>query len=726
MDRKSAGIRIYRNGLETGRGGRENPSVSALLCSFFCTFVLASAWWNALISVFGFAFRSGWVYAGTGAVCAVLVILHRLLGKKTLVLAAAAAGILLWICRDAAAELISAAAAQTAEGLKAVSGGSTYPGASGGETGGAAKLAAVFLTVPFLELWILALQEKRARAAAVLAALVPFIAGACAGHFPAVRASWALLLAIGAYAVCCGAELCLTSGTTGKRKELQVFFTLGALCILAGVSAFAGRALDSGRETEGSFYQTARGRIREDVIGRVEETVQSLQGREETEPEDQEQGTREQESEDRRAPASEETAGNGDRTGVLEAPGAGFRSGSSMEDLGSLRYFSPDDSVSGEIVLPEKPAGTVYLPERVGVAYADNAWRGPEESYDYSSQILMGMPEGHWEDIVPEGCLAYPGSLEQLQELCSGWDPDSLQAAAQEIDRALSERAVYDTEPGAVPSGQDFAEYFLFENHRGFCVHFATAAVLLYRMCGYPARYAEGFAIPASAFTADQDGQYAAQIDGSMGHAWCQVYDENSGEWLDMEHTPAAGTGGNGADEPEAEGQETENQGSGGRIGLPGEGEGAGLFSRAAVRVILRVLCAAAVLASALAAFLLQAGIRTRRRHRRMRRRAKGTGTLEIYAAVCRTWAFQNGRTRRGEPLDAGTLEGLKEAYPEIPPEDWDWMYERVLEAMFYQPDGKRETAARMYQLYGTFVRAAEAGMGRCKRIIWKYILCLG
>ena len=78
------------------------------------------------------------------------------------------------------------------------------------------------------------------------------------------------------------------------------------------------------------------------------------------------------------------------------------------------------------------------------------------------------------------------------------------------------------------------------ENHKGFCVHFATAATLMYRYCGYTARYVEGYVVPASAFHENEVGQYEAQITGEMGHAWCQVYDEETGEWTDMEHTPPA------------------------------------------------------------------------------------------------------------------------------------------------------------------------------------------
>ncbi len=53
----------------------------------------------------------------------------------------------------------------------------------------------------------------------------------------------------------------------------------------------------------------------------------------------------------------------------------------------------------------------------------------------------------------------------------------------------------YSLAPGAMPEKADFVDYFLFENKKGYCVHFASAAVLLLRSLGVPARYAEGYLI---------------------------------------------------------------------------------------------------------------------------------------------------------------------------------------------------------------------------------------
>ena len=62
----------------------------------------------------------------------------------------------------------------------------------------------------------------------------------------------------------------------------------------------------------------------------------------------------------------------------------------------------------------------------------------------------------------------------------------------------------------------------------------------MYRLSGFNARYVEGYAVPASAYERQDDGTYVATVDGTMGHAWCEVWDSDSRQWITKEHTPSA------------------------------------------------------------------------------------------------------------------------------------------------------------------------------------------
>ena len=74
---------------------------------------------------------------------------------------------------------------------------------------------------------------------------------------------------------------------------------------------------------------------------------------------------------------------------------------------------------------------------------------------------------------------------------------------------------------------------FLTTNRRGHCEYFATAATLLLREAGIPARYTIGFVV------AENDTPTRrATIRGTHAHAWCRVWDEKAGTWIDLDCTP--------------------------------------------------------------------------------------------------------------------------------------------------------------------------------------------
>ena len=116
-------------------------------------------------------------------------------------------------------------------------------------------------------------------------------------------------------------------------------------------------------------------------------------------------------------------------------------------------------------------------------------------------------------------------------------DPE---AATEFILSALHERAGYSLTPGWTPPNADPIEYFLFDSGLGYCIHFASAAALLYRMCGIPARYASGYAAAPSDFTLQEDGTYRAVLTDADAHAWAEICLPDTG-WTPVEATPSGG-----------------------------------------------------------------------------------------------------------------------------------------------------------------------------------------
>ena len=109
---------------------------------------------------------------------------------------------------------------------------------------------------------------------------------------------------------------------------------------------------------------------------------------------------------------------------------------------------------------------------------------------------------------------------------------DSVTDCVAFVRENLNSHAEYTKIPGATPGGEDYVEYFLYENRKGACTHFASAAVLMFRSFGIPARYVEGYMT-----TELLSGSGANEIYDRSAHAWPEIYIDGVG-WVPIEVTP--------------------------------------------------------------------------------------------------------------------------------------------------------------------------------------------
>lgn len=168
---------------------------------------------------------------------------------------------------------------------------------------------------------------------------------------------------------------------------------------------------------------------------------------------------------------------------------------------------------------------TQYAPAEAGNAEMAPAQQEkylalPEETRSRASEILTDME-------IPDISLSfsYMSSLllvQREQELF----------AAQKIAEFVRQSASYDLDTPRMPGNvEDFALWFLEESDTGFCVHFASATVVLLRAAGIPARYVTGYMVTAKA------GE-PVTVREQSAHAWAEVYIGGMG-WLPLEATPA-------------------------------------------------------------------------------------------------------------------------------------------------------------------------------------------
>lgn len=109
------------------------------------------------------------------------------------------------------------------------------------------------------------------------------------------------------------------------------------------------------------------------------------------------------------------------------------------------------------------------------------------------------------------------------------------------IRKWLRDNCEYSLEAPKLRAGEDFVNSFL-DRRTGSCSHFASAAVIMCRYAGIPARYVEGYVIKPDDFPAEAETgkSVTVEVTDARGHAWAEVYIDGFG-WYPMEFTSGYG-----------------------------------------------------------------------------------------------------------------------------------------------------------------------------------------
>lgn len=204
------------------------------------------------------------------------------------------------------------------------------------------------------------------------------------------------------------------------------------------------------------------------------------------------------------------------------------------EGLSYSVLYSPYDEYVSDINIPNE--------EYRNFAY-DNYLNVPEEIQDTLDDILYEIDLENFRNQFEKASVIHKREM--------------IDTASEEITNYFYDNYYYTMAPGTTPRNEDFVEYFLTNQKRGFCAHFAASATLLLRELGIPARYCEGYVITPTNIidgtplpekdvdeyidenvSTDFDtGVMEVEITDGSAHAWTEVYLDGYG-WVVMDFTP--------------------------------------------------------------------------------------------------------------------------------------------------------------------------------------------
>ncbi|MDE5938154.1 MAG: DUF58 domain-containing protein [Lachnospiraceae bacterium] len=174
---------------------------------------------------------------------------------------------------------------------------------------------------------------------------------------------------------------------------------------------------------------------------------------------------------------------------------------------------------------------------------------------DNGEAVLLSGKEPYERYLdVPAACEA------AVRRICEEADfGGTEQEIARQIVNYFGENYDYTLRPGFYYGSPDYISHFLLESRKGYCAHFASAAAMLFRQMGIPARYVEGYAFSYADVVengelvegADYDDYYKGfseigatalvqiEIPEAYAHAWVEIFDRKRG-WIVVDPTPSS------------------------------------------------------------------------------------------------------------------------------------------------------------------------------------------
>ena len=186
---------------------------------------------------------------------------------------------------------------------------------------------------------------------------------------------------------------------------------------------------------------------------------------------------------------------------------------------------NPGDEVVDEIIREDKPQGNLYVKSRSYVTYENGSWHGRADGHSPDDEVMVYCDKD---------------TFARYESEIQGYAPDKKfsNAVMDKLVTYIRQHMSYTTAPKKFTEGEDPVNSAMYDVHEGYCVHFASAAAVGFRILGISTVYNTGYVVPSSAWIKQSDGTYRAVVLDKYSHAWIEAYSEDDGDWVIVDATP--------------------------------------------------------------------------------------------------------------------------------------------------------------------------------------------
>lgn len=216
-----------------------------------------------------------------------------------------------------------------------------------------------------------------------------------------------------------------------------------------------------------------------------------------------------------------------------------------------LSMYSVDNDLAVNNIMPNECSYN-FINYKCDGIYSDSTleWEfddGIHNDYLIWNELYSGLTE---DTITKEVKDYFDHELKMYKMWSAG-----IEEQIKFVKDTLSKRCTYSLKPGCLKDGEDLLTEFLINDRKGYCSYYATAATIMFRQMGVPARYVEGYLVSNKDYLKNviskenrkqiinREGDIGevpySKIDVKSGnaHAWTEIYSAYYG-WIPVEVTP--------------------------------------------------------------------------------------------------------------------------------------------------------------------------------------------